>query len=360
MYPTDTNGTGDFPHHSSTCKVVNGAQMIIHGGYFPSIDSCDSEGQWGLHNLDLGRQNKEHSEWQLYEPASKTRYVVPEDVLSVVGGEPTGGATKTAPDEGFLSSDLGILLTRTASVTERTATRPVSGPTDSTATDPRDRDGGPGAAAIAGIAIGGALAVALAMACFLLIRRHHRRNCANTTLHQSVPVSQRHPGTPHSDPPPSISWHPQSSSSHHMASPSQSLGRPPSIQPYRGPPVELASAETCEVEGNYPCAASLSPDSEAAATITTLMAPKYDAYGNLWLPQVSVMQGPVVSAQPPTGNSFESLSPANKPRSEHLYGPVWPSRDVEFEMTTREQQQQQQQQPQNERPSQQQASRGPD
>jgi hypothetical protein len=71
------------PHHSLTCNVVRGGQMLIIGGSFPLSDTCDSPATWGVHNLDLGKQSgKMWVEYQL----NVTSYVVPSEVVSAVGG----------------------------------------------------------------------------------------------------------------------------------------------------------------------------------------------------------------------------------------------------------------------------------
>ncbi|KAF7544117.1 hypothetical protein G7046_g9852 [Stylonectria norvegica] len=124
MYPADSNSTGDFPHHSLSCNVVNEEQMLIHGGFFPKNDDCDSEDQWGMHNLDMGKQNSDHSPWALYDPTKK-KYVVPEEIISVVGGGAEGGATKTTPADGFDHPDLRALMTRKAAIASRTPSRDV-------------------------------------------------------------------------------------------------------------------------------------------------------------------------------------------------------------------------------------------
>jgi hypothetical protein len=315
MYPANSNTTGDFPHHSLSCNVVNNAQMLIHGGYFPGTQKCDSEDQWGMHNLDMGKQNEDKSPWALYDP-DKTQYVVPDDILSVIGGTPDGGATKTAPADGFMHRDLGVLLTRTASVAERTATRSVQDPNDSH----HEADKGSlSTTAIAGIAVGGAAGlIALAMVCFCLVRRHRRK-----TLQ---PGSQQAltQGYPHSGPPHPFSWHPRSPSS---SAASPSIRRPQTVQPYGGPPVELPSEDNAN--GHYEMAHP-SPYSETGSATE----PKYDVHGNAWVPQVSIMQGPG-SARSPTENSFESLSPlpTGQSRPEHVYSsPAWSPRGMEFEM----------------------------
>lgn len=73
------------PHHTLTCNVIDGAQMLIIGGTFPLSDACDSQSSWGTHNLDMGKQNPGNAMWYDYQP-NITSYVVPEEIISVVGG----------------------------------------------------------------------------------------------------------------------------------------------------------------------------------------------------------------------------------------------------------------------------------
>jgi hypothetical protein len=57
--------------------------MLIIGGTFPLSDTCDSPTQWGTHNVDLGKVSGHM--WQTYLK-NETSYVVPPEVISVVGG----------------------------------------------------------------------------------------------------------------------------------------------------------------------------------------------------------------------------------------------------------------------------------
>ena len=34
------DGTGQYPHHSLSCNIISGAQMIIIGGTFPLTTQC--------------------------------------------------------------------------------------------------------------------------------------------------------------------------------------------------------------------------------------------------------------------------------------------------------------------------------
>lgn len=256
--------------------------MIVHGGFFPLTDDCDSEDQWGLHNMDMGRQNKDNSPWALYDP-KKTTYVVPTDVISVVGGSAEGGATNTAPADGFNHQDLRALMTRKASIAVRSPTRHIPG-----ATGESDSSGDLSTGAIAGIAVGGAVAlIAGALGIFCFIRRHRRKNerqgsqqaiTQNYSYHHpSQATTSSNQYSQYSQGP----WSPQSS---HFttSSPPPFHFRPQTVQPHNGPPVELPTSGTNDMPPH------LSPHSETPSTLE----PKYDAYGNVWLPQVSMVQVP--------------------------------------------------------------------
>ncbi|KAM0334351.1 hypothetical protein ACHAQA_001376 [Verticillium albo-atrum] len=227
MYPA-TNATGDFPHHSLSCNMAPGsAQMLIIGGSFPTIQDCDAQTQWGTHNADLGRQNNNSSPWELYAP-NKTSYAVPTDILSEIGGEATGGATKTAPVDGFDHRDLAVLMTRAADVAVRTPTRDV---------DPDSNDNkksGPALpiGAIVGIAVGGlvVLAALLAGCCCIFRRRGEKRQKQFQAAPYNAPMSEN-------------AWSPAQTTAF-TSSPSpyvQVMARPQTVPPYMGPPVELPS-----------------------------------------------------------------------------------------------------------------------
>ncbi|KAH7116643.1 hypothetical protein B0J13DRAFT_653225 [Dactylonectria estremocensis] len=215
IYPTDSNKIGDFPHHSFSCNVVNKAQMLIHGGFFPLNNDCDSPEQWGLHNLDMGKKNSYNSPWALYDP-SKTHYVVPIDIISVVGGSAEGGANKMAPTHGFDHQDLRVLMTRKASAASRNPTRAIPGE------DPGPKQG-LSIGAIAGIAVGGLVILnAVLVGVFYLIRQHRRRKMADRS---HLPITQSY-----------------SNSSHQYSqSPPPFQSRPQTVLRHAGPPVELPS-----------------------------------------------------------------------------------------------------------------------
>ncbi|AEO69243.1 uncharacterized protein THITE_44329, partial [Thermothielavioides terrestris NRRL 8126] len=173
MYPTDGNLTGEYPHHSLTCNIVDKAQMVIIGGTFPTSDMCDVPEQYGFHNADLGEQNREKALWQIYV-TNLTEYAVPDPIVSAIGGSAGGGATKTAPPAGFASPDLRVLMTRKASIPTRTATRSITTATGSPGQGQENNNNNKplSTGAIAGIAVGSAAAaLALGIALFFIIRR---------------------------------------------------------------------------------------------------------------------------------------------------------------------------------------------
>lgn len=183
LYP-DGHGTGEFPHHSLTCTVTSSlSQMLIIGGSFPLTDMCDTPEQWGVHNLDMGRQNQDGAVWMLYDPEKKG-YVVPKDISDVIGGGEKGGATKTEPDGGFDSPDLEILLSRTASSSEREPTREIS----------RENTGGNiSRGAVVGIAVGSAVGLILlisGVACLIWRRKRKAAPECSANLVYSVPETQ--------------------------------------------------------------------------------------------------------------------------------------------------------------------------
>ena len=181
MYPPG-NGTGEFPHHSLTCTVTTDlSQMFVIGGTFPLSDMCDTPEQWGMHNLDLGRQNPTGADWLLYDPKKKG-YVVPKDISDEIGGGKEGAATKMTPEDGFDSPDLKILLSRTASSPKREPTRDIP-------------DGDMGASLsrgeIAGIAVGSVAGVFLiALTAFCLFRRRRRRYTSTVNLGPDTDCSE--------------------------------------------------------------------------------------------------------------------------------------------------------------------------
>jgi hypothetical protein len=198
MYPTDGNATGEFPHHSLSCNVIDNSQMIIIGGTFPTSDRCDVPEQFGVHNVDMGKQNPEKALWQIFEK-NLTTYSLPDDIVSAVGGSAGGGATKLAPDAGFSNPDLRVLMTRKASLPERTPTRLIP-----TSTGTPENTNPLSTGAIAGIAVAGAVvAVAAILGIIWCIRRRRRGHDPNKAHHLHPANDPASPNSLHAQSPPS-------------------------------------------------------------------------------------------------------------------------------------------------------------
>ena len=60
--------------------------MIIMGGTLPVSDVCDAPKAPGMHGLDLGNQDPQGVVWQTFRQ-NLTSYVVPPEILAMVGGE---------------------------------------------------------------------------------------------------------------------------------------------------------------------------------------------------------------------------------------------------------------------------------
>lgn len=55
------------------------------GGAFTNSTDCDVPGVYGIHNMDLGKQNPDNTPWYQFRP-NITSYQVPPEIISVVGG----------------------------------------------------------------------------------------------------------------------------------------------------------------------------------------------------------------------------------------------------------------------------------
>jgi hypothetical protein len=166
-YPTSP-GPGN-PHHSLTCNVVSGSQMLVIGGTFPLSQDCDVPEVWGTHNLNLGKDNPDGAKWYQYLP-NITEYKVPSEIIAVVGGSAGGGATVLAPSAGWSNRDLPVYFTRQASIASRTPTRSLPS-NSSTPTSPPPKKVSTGV--IVGATIGSLAAVLIALltGCCFFIRR---------------------------------------------------------------------------------------------------------------------------------------------------------------------------------------------
>ncbi|KAK7730861.1 hypothetical protein SLS53_008939 [Cytospora paraplurivora] len=332
LYPSDGNVTGQYPHNSLSCNVINRSQMLIIGGTFPlNDDACDAAPQWGTHNLVLGQQSDPDAiPWQLYSP-NLTTYAVPDAITSVVGGQRTGGATRTAPLGGFDNPDLRVLMTKTASIAARTPTRAVPGGSGSTSSSSSQGGTHLSAGAIAGIAVGGgvALIAALTGLCLMARRRHRFRYGAaggrpsgpkSSAGGSSAAYPYDGPGSPHSGLGSGVGGlHTPNS---YYGPPDPFARRPSNINIQQGP-AELAApvprgGAGYEMQhhgggvgvGMAPRALRASGRSVSSGGGNTVLAhgeeqPKFDDSGRPWYPRVSRMDdGPYAPPRAPRSVSY--------------------------------------------------------
>jgi len=168
------------------------------GGTFPNSSQCDVPAQFGFHSLDLGKQNPSDAMW--YEFRSNiTTYQVPTEIISVVGGAPTGGATVKAPQAGFDQPDLSVYFGRTYHPLSRSPTRVI--PATGMATSSASSKPVPLGAIIGGSVGGGVFLLAVlgfGVGLCCVIRK--RRTSANPRANQGAqemeqkPVYPQHPG----------------------------------------------------------------------------------------------------------------------------------------------------------------------
>ena len=158
------------------------------GGTFPNSTGCDDPTHFGFHSLDLGKQNPQNAMWYIFR-SNITTYQVPSEIISVVGGAATGGATAKTPQGGFAESDLSVYFTRTYQPVSRTATRVIPATGTSTAASKAVPTG-----AIIGASVGGAVfliaIVGIGVGLCCLVRK--RRALANSRIYpeQKSPYQQ--------------------------------------------------------------------------------------------------------------------------------------------------------------------------
>jgi hypothetical protein len=190
MIPNTAYGKG-----WSSCDVVRNSQMLVIGGYAAnkSWPQCDVPGFGGQHGLLLGQEYVEvdrpkfHWWWRLWHEFNE--YRVPDKIVSLVGGNVTGHATKTAPLQGWATSSLSAYFKGENYIAPRTATRSI--PQTSTAApsiQPVSSDSHVGA--IAGGTIGGVIALLVIIAAVVLcLRRRHRKNAPR--IHSELDANAR-------------------------------------------------------------------------------------------------------------------------------------------------------------------------
>ncbi|EME89485.1 uncharacterized protein MYCFIDRAFT_26780 [Pseudocercospora fijiensis CIRAD86] len=183
LYPSNYGGS----HHSLTCDVINHGQMIIMGGWWSnaSYTPCDAASVWGMHNLNLGSNDRDHVPWYQFLP-NLTDYTLPPNLTAVIGGSSTGGATVATPaTTGFSNSDLSRLFQLKATTSTRPATRDI--PTATSAPGAK-KTASSNAGAIAGGVVGGVLGLALVIGMVLFCLRRRRK--AKDKEMQQAPMAE--------------------------------------------------------------------------------------------------------------------------------------------------------------------------
>ncbi|KAF2398260.1 hypothetical protein EJ06DRAFT_558116 [Trichodelitschia bisporula] len=201
-YPTEP-GQG-YPHHSLSCTVVDGAQMLVMGGTFPNSTDCDVPGVFAFHNMDLGKQNSDNAKWALFSP-NKTGYKVPGEITAEIGGTALGGATLRAPKAGYDYRDLGTYFQRTYQpASARTPTRAIPTSTGPATHSPSTKPKHIGAIA-GGAAAGGILLLALLALLLVCLKKRRARRAAAATPpppHAEMYHGPQSPHAPQYYPPP--------------------------------------------------------------------------------------------------------------------------------------------------------------
>ncbi|KAI4954308.1 hypothetical protein J4E91_002020 [Alternaria rosae] len=156
-------------HGGCSANVVNHAQMLVIGGWFPLYDKCDAPEGQGQHNMVLGYNGGDSKLWDKFSPQLH-EYVVPSPIIAAVGGGPTGGATKTSPAT-WGHPDLATYYTLKPTFTARSATRSLPLATESASAGSSKKSN---VAAIAGGTVGGLVAL-IAILCLILFCLHRRK-----------------------------------------------------------------------------------------------------------------------------------------------------------------------------------------
>jgi len=328
LYP-DGDKTGQYPHHSLSCNVIDNAQMIIIGGSFPLSTDCDVPDQFGTHNLDMGVQNPDKALWQLFRPTNLTTYSVPDPILRVIGGSGNGGAVKRAPDKGFSNPDLKVLMTRKATFAVRTPTRDVTKPTDSSNIN-SSKSHSLSAGTVGGIAAGSAVALLIFLATAIWCTRRRRRS-RQALLNGKQPAPRANGNLPPTTSDGRHPWPP-----HSPASPSFSPTCPPSTSPFltasaqyyaARPPAELDAAPGSNVwhspdgityelippssagGGGSPFGGAAGGSSTTGTGSSEVMQTKIDSEGRVWVQVPMTVGGGGSPYMGPSPITPESVGP---------------------------------------------------
>ncbi|CAG9983618.1 unnamed protein product [Clonostachys byssicola] len=175
------NRTGSRGRFGSTCNMVNNlSNMFIIGGNYPNESNVECEPAWGVHGFWAGTANNtgNNPQWWGFQNKDTSSNVVPSLVYSAIGGDKNGGAVIKAPKDGFSAENrpLTNLFSLTWVSPNRQPSRDVGGAAPSRLST----------GAIVGIAIGGAVALAIMLFAWWqlgkrVLRRREERHQAQVT-----------------------------------------------------------------------------------------------------------------------------------------------------------------------------------
>ncbi|KAF7586996.1 hypothetical protein BBP40_007888 [Aspergillus hancockii] len=166
--------------------ILSMPSFSVMGGTYPNSTDCDVPKIFAMHNMYLGKQNPEGAKWAKFRP-NLTEYKVPSEVISVIGGSATGGATTREPARGFASRDLEVYFERIYKAPQRSPTRTI--PTSTSPPSGEASSESTPVGAIVGGVIGGIAGVSLVAAIlFFYLRRR-----PSTSVSTEEPQDEQQP-----------------------------------------------------------------------------------------------------------------------------------------------------------------------
>ena len=87
VFPLDGSDStpSEVGHGGCSANVINRAQMLVIGGWFPIYDKCDAPEGQGQHNMVLGYNGGDAKLWDKFQPKLDD-YVVPSPIIAAIGG----------------------------------------------------------------------------------------------------------------------------------------------------------------------------------------------------------------------------------------------------------------------------------